>query len=103
LHLIIKNALFFVIAIPLKLVPVVYYWETSKYALKAFKCKKSGDNTGEKWYYSEMLKKYQDIVLLRILECYLGAAPQQILQLTLILNSYESDNEINLECTDILS
>jgi len=89
-----------VIAIPLKLAPIVHYWKTSKYALKAFKYKKSGDLTNERRYHSKMLKKYRDASLLRVFESYLDAAPQQILQLTLILNSY--DNKINFECTYLL-
>ncbi|EFN81697.1 XK-related protein 4 [Harpegnathos saltator] len=41
-----------------------------------------------------MLKEDQDVALLRIFECFLEAAPQQILQLTLILKHY---NEINFQ------
>lgn len=100
-RLMITNRLFFVIAIPLQLAPIVHYWETLKYALKARKCEKSGDRVGERRYYLKMLKEDQDVALLRVFECYLEAAPQHILQLTLILTHY--DNRINLECTYILS
>ncbi|XP_025265525.1 cell death abnormality protein 8-like isoform X2 [Camponotus floridanus] len=92
LHLITKNRLFLVIAIPLKLAPIVNYWKTSKYAIKALKYKKSGDVINESRYHKMMLKKYRDASLLRVLECYLDAAPQQILQLTLMLNSYDKIN-----------
>ncbi|XP_029679092.1 XK-related protein 6 [Formica exsecta] len=94
-RLMVKNKLYFVIAVLLQLAPVVHYWETLKYALKARKCEKSGDRTSERRYYMKMLKEDQDVALLRVFECFLEAAPQQILQLTLILKHY--DNRINLE------
>lgn len=100
-RLMVKNKLYFVIAVLLQLAPVVHYWETLKYALKARKCEKSGDRTSERRYYMKMLKEDQDVALLRVFECFLEAAPQQILQLTLILKHY--DNRINLECTYMLS
>lgn len=87
---------YLVIAVLLQLAPVTHYYETLKYALKARKCKKSGDRAGEKLYYLKMLKEDQDVALLRVFECFLEAAPQQILQLTLMLKHYH--NKINLEC-----
>lgn len=95
----IKSKLYFAIAVLLQLAPVIHYWETLKYALKARKCEKSGDRTGERQYYLKMLKEDQDVALLRVFECFLEAAPQQILQLTLMLKHY--DNRINLACTYI--
>lgn len=94
-RLMIKNKLYFVIAVLLQLAPVVHYWETLKYALKARKCEKSGDHAGERQYYRKMLKEDEDVALLRVFECFLEAAPQQILQLTLMLKHY--DDRINLE------
>ena len=100
-YLMIKNKLYFVIAVLLQLAPVIHYWETLKYAFKARKCEKSGDRVGERRYYLKMLKEDQDVALLRVFECFLEAAPQQTLQLTLMLTHYHSP--INLECTYILS
>ncbi|XP_018406605.1 PREDICTED: XK-related protein 6-like [Cyphomyrmex costatus] len=94
-HLLIKNGLYCTIAIFLQLAPVIHYWETLKCALKARKCKKSGDRVNERKYYIRMLKEDQDVALLRVFECFLEAAPQQILQLTLMLKHYH--NEINFE------
>ncbi|KAL6268773.1 hypothetical protein P5V15_001898 [Pogonomyrmex californicus] len=100
-RLLIKNKLYCVIAVVLQLAPVIHYWETLKYALKARKCEKSGDHANEKRYYLKMLKEDQDVALLRVFECFLEAAPQQILQLTLMLKHYH--NDINLELARILS
>ncbi|KYM77217.1 XK-related protein 6 [Atta colombica] len=94
-HLLIKNGLCCTIAVFLQLAPVIHYWETLKCALKARKCKKSEDRVNEKRYYLRMLKEDQDVALLRVFECFLEAAPQQILQLTLMLKHYH--NEINFE------
>lgn len=87
---------YFAIAILLQLAPVMHYYESLKYALKARKCKKSGDCIGERYYYLKMLKEDQDVSLLRVIECFLEAVPQQVLQLTLILKHYHNSN--NLEC-----
>ena len=87
------------IAVFLQLAPVIHYWETLKCALKARKCKKSEDRVNERRYYLRMLQEDQDVALLRVFECFLEAAPQQILQLTLMLKHYH--NEINFECISI--
>ncbi|EZA56046.1 hypothetical protein DMN91_005608 [Ooceraea biroi] len=94
-RLLIQSKLCFVIAVVMQLAPVIHYWETLKYALKARKCEKSGDHAGERRYYIKMLKEDQDVALLRVFECFLEAAPQQILQLTLMLKHYH--NEVNFE------
>lgn len=99
-RLLIKNGLCFTIAVFLQLAPVIHYWETLKCALRARKCERTGNRVGERRYYLRMLKEDQDVALLRVFECFLEAAPQQVLQLTLMLRHYH--NEINLECTYII-
>lgn len=79
-----------------QLAPVIRYYDTLIYALKARNCEKVGDRNGQKRYYFKMLKEDQDVALLRIFECFLEAAPQQVLQLTILLKHYDSD--INFEC-----
>lgn len=96
IRLMIKNNLYFAVAVILQLAPVIHYYDTLKYALKSRKCKKSGDRVGERRYYVKMLKEDEDVALLRVFECFLEAAPQQTLQLTLILKHYHA--EINFEC-----
>lgn len=91
----VKNKLCFVLAVILQLAPVLHYYETLKYALKARKCEKSRDRTGARQNYIKMLKEDQDVALLRVFECFLEAAPQQILQLTLMLKHH---NEVNFQC-----
>ncbi|KAK2586064.1 hypothetical protein KPH14_008357 [Odynerus spinipes] len=84
-----------ILAIVFQLAPVIHYYDTLIYALKARKCEKAGDYDGQKQYYFKMLKEDQDVALLRVFECFLEAAPQQVLQLTILLKHYNSD--INLE------
>ncbi|XP_020293956.1 XK-related protein 6-like [Pseudomyrmex gracilis] len=95
LHLMIKNKIYCGIAVILQLAPVLHYWETLIYALKSRKCEKSNDRVGQRQYYLKMLKEDQDVALLRVFECFLEAAPQQILQLSLMLKYYH--NEVNYE------
>lgn len=40
-------------------------------------------------YYALMLKEDSDAALLRVFECFLEAAPQQVLQTSLLLRQYD--------------
>lgn len=93
----IKNKIYCGIIVILQLAPVLHYWETLIYALRSRKCEKSNDRVGQRRYYLKMLNEDQDVALLRVFECFLEAAPQQILQLSLMLKHYH--NEVNYECT----
>lgn len=79
-----------------QLAPVLRYYQTLKYALKAYRFQKLGNRNAQRRYYLKMLKEDQDVALLRVFECFLEAAPQQILQLTILLKHYHSN--INFEC-----
>lgn len=70
-----------------QLAPVLRHIDGLKYALKSRKYKKEGDQLKQRRYYVKMLKEDQDIALLRVFECFLEAAPQQILQLTIMLHN----------------
>ncbi|CAL7934399.1 unnamed protein product [Xylocopa violacea] len=83
------------IVVLFQLAPVLRYYQTLKYALNAYKSEKRGDRTNQRKYYLQMIKEDQDVALLRVFECFLEAAPQQILQLTILLKNYHSD--INIE------
>ncbi|XP_076766728.1 XK-related protein 6 [Xylocopa sonorina] len=83
------------IVVLFQLAPVLRYYQTLKYALNAYKSEKRGDRTNQRKYYLQMVKEDQDVALLRVFECFLEAAPQQILQLTILLKHYH--NDINIE------
>ncbi|KAJ8682749.1 hypothetical protein QAD02_018541 [Eretmocerus hayati] len=59
-----------------------------KFALKSRNCMKKNDKMGQRKYFIKMLKEEQDIALLRVLECFIEAAPQQILQLSIFVQDY---------------
>lgn len=93
----IKKKVCCILEVAFQLAPVIRYYDTLIYALKARKCEKVGDRNGQRLYYFKMLKEDQDVALLRIFECFLEAAPQQILQLTILLK--HNNRDINFECT----
>ncbi|XP_057336709.1 XK-related protein 6 isoform X1 [Microplitis mediator] len=74
-----------------QLAPVLRYFDCLKYACQSYQCRKDKDNYGQKKYYVKMLKEEQDISLLRVFECFLEAAPHLVLQLTLIIYSYDGN------------
>lgn len=67
-----------------------------KYALKSRSCAKKDDRVGQRRYFLRMLKEEQDIALLRVLECFIEAAPQQVLQLSIFVTDYYG--EFSLMC-----
>lgn len=68
-----------------QLAPLLRYCDSLRYALKSRNSRKKGDQEGQRHFYLKMLKEDQDVALLRVFECFLEAAPQQILQLTILL------------------
>ncbi|XP_015598586.1 XK-related protein 6 [Cephus cinctus] len=72
-----------------QMTPVLHYYDSLMYALRSRSYKKMGNRKGERYYYLKMLKEDQDIALLRVFECFLEAAPQQILQITIFLRARE--------------
>ncbi|XP_076673060.1 XK-related protein 6 isoform X2 [Andrena cerasifolii] len=94
-HSMLTKKLYCIIIIMFQLAPVLRYYQTLKYALKAYRFQKLGNRNAQRRYYLKMLKEDQDVALLRVFECFLEAAPQQILQLTILLKHYHSN--INFE------
>lgn len=88
--------MYFFIAVFFQLAPVIHHYNTLQYALKAIKCQKTGDQVGRKRYFNQMLKEDEDVALLRVFECFLEAAPQQVFQITILLKHH--DDPINYEC-----
>lgn len=76
-----------------QLAPILRYFDALQYAIKSKKAEKQGDHENQRKYYELMVKEDSDVALLRVLECFLEAAPQQILQLTIIF--YTHGKEIN--------
>ncbi|XP_043264814.1 XK-related protein 6 isoform X2 [Colletes gigas] len=95
IHAMLTKKLFCIVVVAFQLAPVLRYYQTLKYALKAYKFQKLDDRNGQRRYYLKMCKEDQDVALLRVFECFLEAAPQQILQLTILLKNYH--NNLNFE------
>ena len=64
---------------------VLRYCESLSYAFKSRRFEKQKDHVNQRKYYEKMLKEDSDVALLRVFECYLEAAPQQILQISILL------------------
>jgi hypothetical protein len=64
---------------------VYRYCDSLSYALKSRRAEKQQDSTSQRLYYEKMLKEDSDVALLRVFECFLEAAPQQILQISILL------------------
>lgn len=62
------------------------------------RAEKKQDFHTQRKYYEMMLKEDSDVALLRVLECFLEAAPQQILQITILLVTYGRDMDNTLTC-----
>nr|CAD7399532.1 unnamed protein product [Timema poppensis] len=61
------------------------YCDSLAYAIKSRRAQKANDLQNQQKYYELMLKEDSDVALLRVFECFLEAAPQQILQTTILL------------------
>lgn len=61
------------------------YCDSLSYALKSRRAEKQKDAVRQWHYYEKMLKEDSDVALLRVFECFLEAAPQQILQISILL------------------
>jgi hypothetical protein len=53
--------------------------------LKSRHAEKQHNIINQRHYYKRMLKEDSDVALLRVFECFLEAAPQQILQISILL------------------
>ncbi|KAL7289115.1 hypothetical protein TKK_0017061 [Trichogramma kaykai] len=62
-----------------------------KWALKSNYYGRKKNRLEQKKYFIKMLKAEQDVALLRVLECFIESAPQQILQLSIFVQDYEGE------------
>ncbi|XP_023727672.1 XK-related protein 6 isoform X2 [Cryptotermes secundus] len=68
-----------------QLAPVLRYCDSLSYALKSRRAEKQQDIINQRRFYEKMLKEDSDVAFLRVFECFLEAAPQQILQISILL------------------
>ncbi|CAK1543678.1 unnamed protein product [Leptosia nina] len=73
----------------LQMAPILRFADALIYAIKSRRAARKRDPTSQRMYYSLMLKEDSDAALLRIFECFLEAAPQQVLQTSLLLRQYD--------------
>ncbi|XP_078037658.1 XK-related protein 6 isoform X2 [Augochlora pura] len=95
IHSMLTRKLYCIVVVAFQLAPVLRYYRILIYTLKAYRFQKQGNRNAQRRYYIKMLKEDQDVALLRVFECFLEAAPQQVLQLTILLKDYH--NKINFE------
>ncbi|XP_030040722.1 XK-related protein 6 [Manduca sexta] len=69
----------------LQMAPILRSIDALIYAFKSRQAERNKDPATQHTYYRLMLKEDSDAALLRIFECFLEAAPQQVLQTSLLL------------------
>lgn len=93
-----KRGFFCIFILLLQLAPVLRYVDALNYALKSKKAEKERDVENQRKYYKLMVQEDSDVALLRVLECFLEAAPQQILQLSIIFHTHGQGITNTLTC-----
>ncbi|XP_013165365.1 PREDICTED: XK-related protein 6 [Papilio xuthus] len=73
----------------LQLAPILRFTDALIYAIKSRRAARKHDTSSQRMYYGLMLKEDSDAALLRVFECFLEAAPQQVLQTSLLFRAYD--------------
>ncbi|XP_011302176.1 XK-related protein 6 [Fopius arisanus] len=80
-----------------QLAPLFHHMDNWNFARNSYRAGKNDDQANQKKYYLKMLKEEEDIALLRVLECFLEAAPHIVLQLVIMMTDYESNLHVNFQ------
>ncbi|XP_055843904.1 XK-related protein 4-like isoform X2 [Episyrphus balteatus] len=62
------------------------YWNVLFYAIKCKKAECNSDPESQKKFYKLKIREESDVAFIRIFDCFLEAAPQKILQITIVLS-----------------
>lgn len=66
------------------------YWKTLVYMVKCKQSEIRNDKVKQKMWHERLVSEDSDVALVRVFECFLEAAPQKILQISIILSGEES-------------
>lgn len=66
------------------------YWKTLVYTVKCKRAENQHDRVEQKKWFDKLVEEDSDVALVRIFECFLEAAPQKILQISIILSGEDS-------------
>ncbi|XP_038218496.1 XK-related protein 6 [Zerene cesonia] len=79
----------------LQMAPILRFADALIYAIKSRRAERKRDQASQRMYYSLMLKEDSDAALLRIFECFLEAAPQQVLQMSILMRQFsDADRDL---------
>ncbi|KAM3956637.1 XK-related protein 6 [Aphomia sociella] len=73
-----------IIILVLQMAPILRFTDALIYAIKSRRAERNNDPASQRLYYSLMLKEDSDAALMRIFECFLEAAPQLVLQISIL-------------------
>lgn len=65
------------------------YWKTLVYTIRCKFAENRNDKLDQKKWFDRLTNEDSDVALVRIFECFLEAAPQKILQISIILSGEE--------------
>lgn len=66
------------------------YSKTLIYMVKCKQAEMNNNKIAQKKWYDRLISEDSDVALVRVFECFLEAAPQKILQISIILSGEES-------------